>query len=245
MNKKLLVAALLAAFATHAAAGDTTPTIPTLSGEVLEVIDVDPYTYLRLKTDAGETWAAVSKAPVKKGTQVTIFDPTVMENFKSQALKRTFPSIVFGSAVVAGAPASAAAAPTASGAPHAGADMGQIHGGVGQSIDAGAVKVAKAEGPMARTIAEVNANRLALKDKTVTVHAKVVKVNANVMGKTWVHLRDGSGSAADASNDLLVTSQDEPKVGDVVIAKGVVRTDVDLGSGYAYKVLVENASFQR
>ena len=29
------------------------------------------------------------------------------------------------------------------------------------------------------------------------------------------------------------------------IAKGVVKTDVNLGSGYAYKVLVEDVSFQK
>jgi hypothetical protein len=106
------------------------------------------------------------------------------------------------------------------------------------------VKVAKAEGANARTVAEVNSDRPP-SDKPVTVRAKVVKVTANVMGKNWVHLRDGSGSAADNSNDILVTSKDEPKVGDVVIAKGVVKTDVDLGSGYAYKVLVEDVSFQK
>jgi hypothetical protein len=105
------------------------------------------------------------------------------------------------------------------------------------------VMVAKADGANARTVAEINADRLALNDKPVTVRAKVVKVTAQVMGTNWVRLRDGSGSAADNSNDILVTSKDEPKVGDVVIAKGVVKTDVNLGSGYTYKVLVENASF--
>ena len=35
------------------------------------------------------------------------------------------------------------------------------------------------------------------------------------------------------------------KVGDLVVAKGTVKTDVNLGSGYAYKVLVEGASFQK
>jgi hypothetical protein len=34
-------------------------------------------------------------------------------------------------------------------------------------------------------------------------------------------------------------------VGDVVVAKGVVRTDVDLGHGYAYRVLVEEARVQK
>jgi len=118
-----------------------------------------------------------------------------------------------------------------------------IHAGVGKTPDVADVKVAKAEGANARTVAQVNADRLTLKDKPVVIRAKVVKVNSGIMGKNWVHLRDGTGSAADNSNDLLVTSKDEPKLGDVVIAKGVVKTDVDLGSGYAYKVLVEDVSF--
>ncbi|HUH95672.1 MAG TPA: nucleotide-binding protein [Casimicrobiaceae bacterium] len=242
MRKQLLVAGLLAALAVlpSGAVGEATAAISALKGEVLEVIDVEAYTYLRLKMVDGEMWAAVNKSSVKKGAEVTINDPVVMENFKSPALNRTFPEIVFGTLGTA-APAAAPAAPSA--APHGAADVGQIHAGVGKSIVAGSVKVARAEGASGRTVAEVNANRLALKDKTVTIRAQVVKVNANVMGKNWVHLRDGSGNAADASNDLLVTSKEEPKVGDVVIAKGVVETDVDLGSGYTYKVLVENVSF--
>jgi len=103
----------------------------------------------------------------------------------------------------------------------------------------------KATGATARTVAEVNGERLALKDKPVTIRAKVVKVTAGEMGKNWIHLRDGSGSAADGSDDILVTSKAEPKLGDVVVARGTVRTDVNLGSGYAYKVLVEEAAFQK
>jgi hypothetical protein len=133
----------------------------------------------------------------------------------------------------------------AAGAPHAGVDMSQFHGGTGKAPGVEIGKVAKAEGASGRTVAEVYANRVALKDKPVVIRARVVKVNAGVMGKNWVHLRDGSGSAADGSNDLLVTSKDEPKVGDLVVAKGTVKTDVNLGSGYAYKVLVEEASFQK
>jgi hypothetical protein len=106
-------------------------------------------------------------------------------------------------------------------------------------------KVPKAEGPTARTVAEVNAQGAALKDKPVTIRAQVVKVTPEVMGKNWIHLRDGSGSAADGSNDVLVTSKALPKVGDVVVAKGTVRTDVTLGAGYAYKVLVEDVAFQK
>jgi hypothetical protein len=123
--------------------------------------------------------------------------------------------------------------------------VGQAHAAIPKAADVPVAKVAKAEGKYGRTVAEVNTQRVALKDKPVAIRGTVVKVNANVMGKNWVHVRDGSGSAADGSNDLLLTSKDEPKVGDLVVAKGVVKTDVDLGSGYVFKVLVENASFQK
>jgi hypothetical protein len=42
-----------------------------------------------------------------------------------------------------------------------------------------------------------------------------------------------------------VTTQEEARKGDVVLVKGVVRTDRDLGSGYFYKVLVEDAKLQK
>ena len=61
----------------------------------------------------------------------------------------------------------------------------------------------------------------------------------------WLHLRDGTGSAADNSNDILVRTTAPAKLGDVVTAKGIVRTDQDFGSGYAYKVLVEDATLQK
>ena len=36
-----------------------------------------------------------------------------------------------------------------------------------------------------------------------------------------------------------------PKVGDIVTAKGVVNVDKDFGSGYSYKIIIENATFSK
>ena len=119
------------------------------------------------------------------------------------------------------------------------------HPGIGKSMDVGDVKVAKASGPDARTVAEIIIKRIELKDKTVLVRGKVVKFTPEVLGKNWIHLRDGSGSVADNTHDVLVTTKDQAKIGDVVVAKGVVHTDRDLGSGYSYKVLVEEATLQK
>jgi hypothetical protein len=61
------------------------------------------------------------------------------------------------------------------------------------------------------------------------------------MGKNWVTLQDGTGSEPD--DRILATTQEEVVAGDVVTVKGTVKTDVDLGYGYQYKVLLEEASF--
>jgi len=124
-------------------------------------------------------------------------------------------------------------------------DVGQMHAGISKAADVGDVKVPKATGPDAQTVAEIIAKKTALNSKPVLVRGKVVKYTPGVMGKNWIHLQDGSGSAADGTNDVLVTTKDETTIGAVVVARGTVRTDVDLGSGYFYKVLVDEAKLQK
>ena len=136
------------------------------------------------------------------------------------------------------------AAPAVS-APAAGGTMGAMHADMAKPVDVGDVKVAKATDADARTVAQIITERVQLKNKTVVVRGKVVKFTPGVMGKNWVHMRDGTGSATDNTRDVLVTTKDETKIGDIVVAKGVVHTDVDLGSGYSYKVLVEDATLRK
>jgi DNA/RNA endonuclease YhcR with UshA esterase domain len=123
--------------------------------------------------------------------------------------------------------------------------MVAAHSGVAKAADAGDIHVPKAVGANARTVAEIIAKGAELKNKPVLVRGKVVKYNAQIMGKNWIHLRDGSGSAADNTNDVLVTTTSQAKAGDVVTVKGIVHTDKDFGSGYAYKVLIEEATLQK
>ncbi len=205
-------------------------------GEVLEVQNVEGYSYLRLKTAQGDTWAAVPTAKVKKGDKVTVAEPMVMNNFESKALKRKFDKVLFGT-LASGDQAVAAAQPAG---PKAGPHATQP-----KAAEAPDAKVPKASGPEARTVGEIMAGPDALKEKTVVVRAKIVKINSGIQGLNWVHLRDGSGSAANGTNDLIVTTKEVLKVGDIVTLKGVVRTDKNLGSGYVYKVLVEEGKSQK
>jgi hypothetical protein len=208
------------------------PEAAVVKGEVLEVMNVENFTYLRLDTRGGEIWAAVINVPVKKGDAVTIKNVIVMNNFESKILKRTFPTILFGTLVSSG------------GRTRVPLVMGTSYLALAQKWNAGGINVPKISGTNARTVAEIVAKGDELKDKSVVLRGKVVKYNPDIMGKNWIHLRDGSGSAVDNTNDILVTTANQLKIGDIVTFKGIVRTGKDFGAGYAYKVLIEDATLQ-
>lgn len=226
--KSLNLACLLvaASIATCSWAADAPIPNGVITGTVLEVQDVDAYSYLRLQTKDGETWAAVGRAALKKGATVTIEDAMVMKDFESKSLKKTFPTIVFGS--LAGSAKNTA----------------DPHASVAKVPDSGPVQVTKATGADAHTVAEVVTRAAGLKDRQVQVRGKIVKYNPGILGKNWIHLRDGSGSDGDGSNDVVVTSSAPAKLGDVVTVTGVVRLDKDFGAGYVYKVLIEAAALR-
>jgi len=116
------------------------------------------------------------------------------------------------------------------------------HAGVAQAAAAVPVgKVEKAAGADARTVAELWAQKGTLEGKSVTVRGIVVKANNGVMGKNWIHLQDGSGDAAQGTNDITVTTGETAAKGETVTIRGTVRTNKDFGSGYVYQVLVEDA----
>ncbi len=234
---KLLLAICLSLAVACAGAADKPAAAPfgeSVKGEVLETLNAPGFTYLRLKTKEGEAWAAIPATPIKTGAEVTIENVTRMKNFESKSLKKTFPVILLGD--LAGAPRGAQAVAN---------EVAAAHADVAKPTGAPDAKVARATGANARTVAEIISKSAELKDKPVMVRAKVVKYNGGIMGKNWVHLRDGSGSAADQTNDLMVTTASEARVGDVVLMQGTIRTDKNFGAGYAYKVMVEDATLQK
>jgi hypothetical protein len=69
----------------------------------------------------------------------------------------------------------------------------------------------------------------------------VVKSIGGILGRTFLHIRDGSGDEKAGNNDLTVTTTASPAVGERVLLEGTVVTDKDYGSGYRYPVLLEDA----
>jgi hypothetical protein len=219
----------------------------SVKGKVLERLDAPPYSYLKLQTAQGETWAAVPKTDVAVGGEVTVSGAMPMQGFESKTLNRKFDTVYFGTLgdgpavaqpAAMGAPGEAPPSPAGMAAQHAAASTAPTPAEVGD------VKVSKASGADARTVAEIHAQRAALKEKAVTVRGKVVKFNEGIMGRNWLHVRDGTGTAG-KDNDITITTNDKAAVGDVVVVKGTVRVDKDFGAGYAYPVIVEDAKVSK
>jgi hypothetical protein len=234
------------------AAAPAEATLVSLRGKIAERIDTPQYSYLRLTTASGDQWAAVSKTDKPVGAEVAVVKAAWMENFKSNSMGRTWERIAFGTLDEPGAaPQPSSEMPaghpqldpaTAKFASATGAGQGSAmhqHPSPAAAADLGKIKVAKAPGAEGRTVADVWARRASLKDKKVAVRGKVVKATLGVMGKNWLHLRDGSGEGQ--SSDLTVASADVAAVGDTVLVTGVVHLDRDLGAGYHYDVIVEDA----
>ncbi len=220
--------------------------VPPGNGKVLETMNAASYTYARVQTPSGEVWIAGPQTQVKVGDTISWSGGNEMKNFPSKSLDRTFESILFVGRIQSGQAAAAAGqgapAPAATAA-EAEKAMGASHGGLsGKSEGPEVAGIEKVEG--GQTVAEVYEGRDALAGKDVAVRGKVVKFNAGVMGRNWLHLRDGSKSAA-GENDLTVTTDATAAVGDTVVVRGTVAVNKDFGFGYRYDVLVEGAKITK
>jgi hypothetical protein len=203
----------------------------TISGEVLEQIDVAKYSYLRVgEHGSAGTWTAVPATSSKLGQRVRVTSARRMTQFSSATLKRTFDVVYFG--MLEGEATTPLAASQPSSGPHAGA------GSAADQVRVEGVK--RAEGPLGRTIAELYTAKP--NHQKVRVRAVVVKQTPGVFGKTFLHVRDGSGRAEDGNNDLAVTTDAEPAVGTQVLLEGTFELDKDFGSGYRYPALLSDAA---
>lgn len=212
------------------------PAAGTVTGAVAETMSSGGYTYVRLQTGPKDVWIAANEFPVKTGERLTATIDMPMENFNSKTLSRTFPLIYF----VTGVAREGEALPVASAASGAPALAGSHDSATAPAAAQVVEPVAPAPG--GRSIADVWANRKSLSGTVVVVRGKVVKSTAEVMGRNWFHLQDGSGSAKDGTNDLTVTTSATVTVGDIVTVSGTVAIDKDFGAGYVYDVIVENAT---
>jgi hypothetical protein len=93
-----------------------------------------------------------------------------------------------------------------------------------------------------KTVAEVFAARSRLDQTRVAVRGTVVKLTEGVLGKNYLHLRDGTGTAEAGDDDLMVTTTEAFSIGETVEVEGQLAIDQDVGVGYSYPALLTDAT---
>ena len=192
---------------------------------VKEVINATAYTYLLVTEEKKEYWVAIPRTEVKVGKTYEYEGGMEMKKFESKDLKRTFDSVFFVEGLIDPSITQAPANPK----------------------EESAKKITKTELSEGITLAKdaISVHDLfSGKDKlagtTVILTGKVVKFMPEIMSKNWIHLQDGS--SFNGRNDITITTLSKVKVDEIVSFKGKVVLNKDLGSGYKYDVLIEDAT---
>lgn len=226
--KSLSVLISMLSFAVFAAEVGSVPSPLSPEVKVVSTMNSGGYTYVEYSEGGAKKWLAGPETKVSVGDSIEYTGAMPMTNFTSKTLNRTFETINFVTAIkVLGGPAAgAAAAASATGAAPSGKP----------------IKVAKAEKGL--SVEECYSKKDTYKDKVISVRGKIVKLNANIMGKNWLHIQDGTGK--EGSNDLVVTAESvgNAKMDSVVTVTGKLSTEKNLGSGYFFPVIIEDATVE-
>lgn len=203
-----------------------------VTGKVVETMTGGDYTYVNLEKDGIKVWAAFPKMTVSVGQEISSTGCMPMMDFQSKALNRTFDKIMFCNKVLTTTEAELL-------------KMKSTGSNVAVPVSSEKIVIEEAKGENVYTVAECYAQNVELDKKSVTVKGKVMKVSGGIMGRNWIHLQDGTGEASRKTNDLVVTSKERPKVGDVITISGTLFRNKDFGSGYKYNVIVEGATIKK
>ena len=202
-------------------------------GTVVATENAGIYTYVHIEYDGEQQWFALPKKSFSEGEAVFVpSDGLPMKDFYSETLGRTFETVYFVGAIrKVDEPAGETLPPG-----HPPIEAAEESAEVETDFS----DIVRPEGGV--TVAEVYEQQDALAGSSVLVRGRVVKVANNILGKNWIHVRDGSGEAE--SDDLTVTTQETIAVGETITVRGTLNLNRDFGAGYTYDVLLEDAEVQ-
>lgn len=222
------------------------------SGTIVETMSGSGYTYILVDSDTEKTWVAIPETVVEVGADVSYAPGMVMENFTSKSLNRTFEAIVFSAGLAQDDKATpitlksndsfaSAVKSEQTRSPKPAQSMASSGGSIGAIVPFQEISVVKAEGSNGYSVEELFAKAKKLDGKNVNIRGIVVKVSANIMGKNWVHIQDGTGNPMQNTHDIVITTSETPELNAEITMEGMVAAEKDFGSGYKYAAIIENA----
>lgn len=178
---------------------------------VKEIVEAGMYTYVKVEENEKDHWIAITSTKLEIGQTYYYDGGTKMINFESKELNKTFDEVTFVDALRG----------------H------EMKSPVAKSMEV----IEQPEG--GTPVKDILANSKTFENKEILVRGKVIKVSKNILDRNWIRLRDGT-SFNDKYN-LALSTQDSINVGDVITFKGKITLNKDLGHGYVYPILVEDA----
>lgn len=185
----------------------------------LEALPTEKYVYVRVKEGENEFWIATTKQDVAIGKTYFYRGGLLKTDFHSTEYSRTFDKLYLISQLV---PAD--------------------HGSSGAAMNADqpftpeqAMQAAGTSSAEMVEIGDLLTRRKSFEGKSVRVHGICTKVNPNIMGRNWIHLKKDSGDL----KEIVVTTNIPIQEGQEVTMAGTVVLDKDFGSGYKYDVMLE------
>ncbi len=200
-----------------------------IHGKVIDVIQTSNYTYCKMNVSGQEYWIAINKQEVKKGQTLYFEQGLEMRDFHSQELNRNFSLLYLVQHVSSKPQEQSSGYYTSNVEPPK------------PKIVKNSVKIKPVKGGI--TIAELFAHKEKYAGKKVRIKGKVTKYNPEILGKNWAHIQDGT--EYNGHFDLTVTTQEQLSQGMVVTFEGTITLNKDLGYGYFYPVIMEDAGVLR
>jgi hypothetical protein len=189
--------------------------------KVIDKMSASGYNYLQVTENKNDYWIAVPSMEIEIGETIYFSKFMVMEDFNSPTIDKTFDKILFVE--------DARKSPTPD-------EMKKIHSGQ-PSTEREQITIEPLKDGV--TIQQIYSQSAELNGKDVKVKGKVVKFNKQIMKRNWVHIQDGTGTEKDF--DLVLTTDQDVSVGDIIIAEGTLSIEKDFGAGYFFPVIIENA----
>jgi len=194
---------------------------------VNEVLPTSRYVYLNVNEGEKQFWVATRKQDIRKGRTYYYKGGLLKTNFESKEYNRVFETIYLISNLVEENHSNN------SGILNKGDSKVTSSAAEKEVIPTHTENIIEHKGSV--RIADLVKNPKNYVGKTIQISGKCVKINAGIMNRNWIHLKDGSKD----DFDLVVTSDTFIQEGTVVTMKALVTLNKDFGAGYKYDLILE------
>ena len=196
---------------------------------VNEVLPTTKYVYLNVTEGDKKFWIATVKTEVKVGETYFYKGGLLKTNFESKEYNRVFETVYLVTNLVS----------EKHGNNTGKVDISDYTGETQNTSEKVAIethtdKVVLHKGSI--RIADLVKNPKKYEGKTIQLNGICTKINAGIMNRNWIHLKDGTKD----DFDLVITSNSFVPEGSSFTIKALVTIDKDFGAGYKYDLILEN-----